>query len=79
MFNPACENCSEEELDPFSSFPSEDLPPSLVAHWFPSLDVAKNLPQQSFGHMSSLRAHYVSIPKPEAEFLIIAFMLNPVL
>ena len=52
MFNPACENCSEEELDPFSSFPSEDLPPSLVAHWSPSLDVAKNLPQQSFGHMS---------------------------
>ena len=49
-FNPACLSCKDEDFfgDPFSSFASSDIPPSLVSHWHPSLEY-------SHGNLGSIR------------------------
>ena len=64
--NPACSLCKEDcSDDPFSSFPSSDIPPSLVVHWLPiSEDSGGGL-----GSISSLRAHYVTLPNPGDTFV----------
>ena len=60
--NPACYECKKDDdlCDPFSSFPSSDIPPSLVAHWnFNPKNIGAGI-----GCICSLRGHYVSIPNP---------------
>ena len=65
--NSACSHCRDNSFDddPFSSFASSDIPPSLASHW--------TLPVQcsygNLGSISSLRAHYVMLPNPGSSFI----------
>ena len=71
--NPACYDCNMRAdvnygKDPFSSFPDNGVPYSLVSHWTP----ATINPSNCIGSISSLRAHYCQLPIPfvsTAEFL----------
>ena len=57
--NSACTKCKGPEADdPFSSFPLDGLPQSLISHWIPP----HVPPLQSLGNIVSLRCHYVILP-----------------
>ena len=66
-FNPACQKCKtdvnldvEHNSDPFSSFPIEGMPTSLVSHWV----LPYNNSSFSLLAIPSLKAHYVMLPNP---------------
>ena len=66
MVNSACSHCKDDSYkDPFFSFPSSDIPPSLASHWI--------LPWQrshgNLGTITSLKAHYITLPNPRDEFI----------
>ena len=71
-FNPACEKCKADanldighDLDPFSSFPIEGMPISLVSHWIlPYYNATPSLLA-----IPSLRAHYTMLPNPGSSFI----------
>ena len=66
IVEPVCETCnleanlsSDQVFDPFSSFPADGPPVSLVSHWIPpNTDVCKISPSSCF------KAHYVLLEKP---------------
>ena len=60
--NPACQKCNidYEPSDPYSSFPSSEMPISLVSHWFVPPEVSNT----NLGSICTLRSHYVILPNP---------------
>ena len=73
MVNPACERCkieanlfdSDHVKDPFSSFPIDGVPPSLVSHWISPWPATT----KSLLDLPSLKAHYVILPNPGSSFI----------
>ena len=51
--------------DPFSSFPNDGLPSSLVSHWL----YPYNVTTTSLVDIPSLRAHYVLTPNPGSSLI----------
>ena len=69
-YNPVCKTCKTQDSswsqdDPFSSFPSEYQPASLVSHWIPP---QPTLPQ-SPSLIPSFVSHCVKLPDPGDRFL----------
>ena len=71
VINPACDKCKLDAglliesgvLDPFSSFPIDEVPPSLLSHWIPPSSSRDSRPR-SLLYLPSMRAHYVLLPNP---------------
>ena len=71
--SPTCDQCKinanlnigSSYPDPFSSFPAEGMPSTLVGHWIPFGMGFNN----SFSSIHSLRTHYVRVPNPGSRFL----------
>ena len=71
MYNPTCQTCKANDSswfqdDPFSSFPSDSQPPSLVSHWL--LTSQQTLPQNP-SSISTLVSHCAKLPNPGDIFL----------
>ena len=73
VVNAACELCKmnanlidgDYSEDPFSSFPNDGLPSSLVSHWL----YPYNVTTKSLVDIPSLRAHYVLTPNPGSSLI----------
>merc|ERR1712179_739489 len=71
MFNPSCQTCKSNDSswlpdDPFSSFPSDSQPASLVSHWL--LPLQQSVPQNP-SSIATLLTHCVKLPNPGDSFL----------
>ena len=67
--NPACSQCkvynTDDDEDPYGSFPESEMPVTLVSHW----SQPPTLQKQSMSSFMSLRAHYIKIPNPGDSFM----------
>ena len=77
-YNPACHACKSNDSswfpnDPFSSFPSDCQPSSLVSHWL--LPPQEYVPQNP-SSIHSLVSHCAKLPNPGDSFLSIEEVLE---
>ena len=68
--NPACSRCRSDDvlLDPFYSFPNDDMPSTLVTHWIPISFFNNSRQYGALSTITTLRSHYLKLPNPGGSF-----------
>ena len=64
--NPACCKCKNNDslTDPFSSFPIEGMPSTLISHWLPSSLSSEKWKSGNLSAIQTLKSHYVKLTFP---------------
>ena len=78
QINPACEACKfgteGPSNDPFSAFPTDGVPFSLLSHWIPS--TISYCPSGDISSILSMPSHYVKLPDPGEVFTSLEHLLQ---